>query len=103
MSDTSFVYVTYIRTTPERLWQAPTTREFLSQYWAQGPAGVDPVVGAPGDRPATRLGLTARPGPARPSRGPPAGPVTCGPAWPGPGTTVTVKRTGLYKAGVRPV
>ena len=47
MSDTSFVYVTYIRTTPERLWQALTTREFLSQYWAQGPAGVDPVVGAP--------------------------------------------------------
>jgi len=48
MSDTSFVYVTYIRTTPEKLWQALTTREFLSQYWQQqGPAGVDPELGAP--------------------------------------------------------
>ena len=46
MSDTSFVYVTYIRTTPEKLWQALTTQEFLSQYWQQGPAGVDPEVGA---------------------------------------------------------
>jgi len=47
MSETSFVYVTYIRTTPEKLWQALTSREFLSQYWPMGPVAVDPVAGAP--------------------------------------------------------
>jgi uncharacterized protein YndB with AHSA1/START domain len=29
----SFVYVTYIRTTPERLWAALTSKEFAQQYW----------------------------------------------------------------------
>ncbi len=29
----SFVYVTYIRTTPEKLWQALTSPEFQKQYW----------------------------------------------------------------------
>ena len=29
----SFVYVTYIRTTPERLWSALTSTEFARQYW----------------------------------------------------------------------
>ena len=29
----SFVYVTYIRTTPERLWSALTSGEFAQQYW----------------------------------------------------------------------
>jgi uncharacterized protein YndB with AHSA1/START domain len=29
----SFVYVTYIGTTPERLWSALTSREFAQQYW----------------------------------------------------------------------
>jgi uncharacterized protein YndB with AHSA1/START domain len=28
-----FVYVTYIRTTPELLWSALTSREFAQQYW----------------------------------------------------------------------
>lgn len=28
-----FVYVTYIRTTPERLWEALTKPEFTKQYW----------------------------------------------------------------------
>jgi uncharacterized protein YndB with AHSA1/START domain len=28
-----FVYVTYIRTTPERLWSALTSTEFAQQYW----------------------------------------------------------------------
>ena len=28
-----FVYVTYIRTTPERLWTALTSPEFAQQYW----------------------------------------------------------------------
>ena len=29
----SFVYVTYIRTTPEKLWSALTTPDFVQQYW----------------------------------------------------------------------
>ena len=29
----SFVYVTYIRTTPEELWVALTTAEFTRKYW----------------------------------------------------------------------
>ena len=32
-SQSRFVYVTYIRTTTERLWSALTTPEFLEQYW----------------------------------------------------------------------
>jgi uncharacterized protein YndB with AHSA1/START domain len=32
MSD-RFVYVTYIRTTPDRLWEALTTPEFTKSYW----------------------------------------------------------------------
>jgi uncharacterized protein YndB with AHSA1/START domain len=33
MSRQSFMYVTYIRTDPERLWQALTKPEFTRQYW----------------------------------------------------------------------
>ncbi|MEU4606127.1 metalloregulator ArsR/SmtB family transcription factor [Kribbella sp. NPDC023972] len=33
MSDTDFVYTTYIKTTPERLWQALTEPKFTDQYW----------------------------------------------------------------------
>jgi uncharacterized protein YndB with AHSA1/START domain len=33
MSDTRFFYVTYIRTSPERLWDALTNPEFAKQYW----------------------------------------------------------------------
>ena len=34
MPRSTFVYVTYIRTTPERLWSALTTdAEFMKQYW----------------------------------------------------------------------
>lgn len=29
----SFVYVTYIRTTPERLWEALTDPAFTTEYW----------------------------------------------------------------------
>jgi len=29
----SFVYVTYIHTTPEKLWSALTDVEFMKQYW----------------------------------------------------------------------
>ena len=33
MSDNDFVYTTYIKTTPERLWQALTDPKFTDQYW----------------------------------------------------------------------
>jgi uncharacterized protein YndB with AHSA1/START domain len=33
---TEFVYATYIRTTPERLWQALTDPAFTRRYWAAG-------------------------------------------------------------------
>jgi uncharacterized protein YndB with AHSA1/START domain len=29
----SFVYVTYIRSTPEKVWEALTTQEFTKKYW----------------------------------------------------------------------
>ncbi len=32
-SATRFIYVTYIRTTPEKLWAALTNPEFTRQYW----------------------------------------------------------------------
>jgi uncharacterized protein YndB with AHSA1/START domain len=35
MANSRFVYVTYIRTTPEKLWQALIDPEFTRQYWAQ--------------------------------------------------------------------
>jgi uncharacterized protein YndB with AHSA1/START domain len=33
MARSTFVYVTYIRTTPERLWSALTDAQFMKQYW----------------------------------------------------------------------
>jgi uncharacterized protein YndB with AHSA1/START domain len=33
MARSTFVYVTYIRTTPEKLWSALTDTEFMKQYW----------------------------------------------------------------------
>ena len=33
MARSTFVYVTYIRTTPEKLWSALTDVEFIKQYW----------------------------------------------------------------------
>lgn len=36
MSQTEFVYVTYIRTTPEQLWQALTDPAFTHRYWGAG-------------------------------------------------------------------
>ena len=33
MARSTFVYVSYIRTTPERLWSALTDAEFMQQYW----------------------------------------------------------------------
>ena len=33
MPRSTFVYVSYIRTTPEKLWSALTDPEFMKQYW----------------------------------------------------------------------
>ena len=33
MIKSTYVYVTYIRTTPEKLWSALTDGEFMKQYW----------------------------------------------------------------------
>jgi uncharacterized protein YndB with AHSA1/START domain len=33
MARSTFVYVTYIRTTQEKLWSALTDKEFMRQYW----------------------------------------------------------------------
>ncbi len=33
MARSTFVYVTYIRTTPEKLWSALTDVEYMKQYW----------------------------------------------------------------------
>ena len=35
MANSRFVYVTYIRTTPEKLWQALIDPEFTSRYWCE--------------------------------------------------------------------
>lgn len=33
MAESKFVYVTFIRTTPAKLWEALTQPEFMNQYW----------------------------------------------------------------------
>jgi uncharacterized protein YndB with AHSA1/START domain len=33
MARSTFVYVTYIRTTPQKLWSALTDADFIRQYW----------------------------------------------------------------------
>jgi uncharacterized protein YndB with AHSA1/START domain len=33
MPKSTYVYVTYIRTTPEKLWSALTDAQFIEQYW----------------------------------------------------------------------
>jgi uncharacterized protein YndB with AHSA1/START domain len=33
MAESTFVHVTYIRTTPEKLWWALTDMEFIKQWW----------------------------------------------------------------------
>src|ERR1700679_2045343 len=33
MTESEFVYVTYIKTTPDKLWNAITNPEFTKQYW----------------------------------------------------------------------
>ena len=47
MSKPQFVYVTYIETTPEKLWQALTSSEFTRQYWFGGEVRSDWKFGSP--------------------------------------------------------
>ncbi|QPF86042.1 SRPBCC family protein [Bradyrhizobium genosp. L] len=47
MSKPEFVYVTYIETTPEKLWEALTSSEFTRQYWFDTELRSDWKVGAP--------------------------------------------------------
>jgi uncharacterized protein YndB with AHSA1/START domain len=47
MTDSTFLYVTYIRTTPEALWRALTTPEFMAQYWLGATAEAEWRVGGP--------------------------------------------------------
>jgi uncharacterized protein YndB with AHSA1/START domain len=42
-----FVYVTYIKTTQDRLWEALTTREFMVQYWLGNHPEADWRAGGP--------------------------------------------------------
>lgn len=46
MADAPFVYVTYIHTTPERLWEALTNSEFTRRYWSGTSIRCDWGVGA---------------------------------------------------------
>lgn len=47
MSKASFVYVTYIRTTPEILWQAIIDPEFSRRYWLGASLETDWKKGSP--------------------------------------------------------
>jgi uncharacterized protein YndB with AHSA1/START domain len=47
MSRPEFVYVTYIKTTPEKLWEALTSSEFSRRYWFGTELRSDFKVGSP--------------------------------------------------------
>ncbi|HEY2212791.1 MAG TPA: SRPBCC family protein [Bradyrhizobium sp.] len=47
MRKPEFVYVTYIETTPEKLWEALTSSEFSKHYWFGTEVRSDWKVGAP--------------------------------------------------------
>ncbi len=47
MPKPEFVYVTYIETTPEKLWQALTSSEFSKRYWFNTELQSDFKVGSP--------------------------------------------------------
>jgi len=47
MSKPEFVYVTYIETTPDKLWQALTSSEFSKAYWFGTELRSDWRVGSP--------------------------------------------------------
>jgi uncharacterized protein YndB with AHSA1/START domain len=46
MSKPEFVYVTYIETTPERLWEALTSADFTARYWFRARLESDWKVGS---------------------------------------------------------
>ena len=47
MRKPEFVYVTYIETTPEKLWEALTSSEFSKRYWFGTELKTDWKVGSP--------------------------------------------------------
>ena len=47
MARSTYTYVTYVRTTPERLWHALTTTEVVRQYWFGIDVEGDWEVGSP--------------------------------------------------------
>lgn len=47
MTDSTFLYVTYIRSTPDAVWRALTTSEFSAQYWRGVTAEAEWRVGGP--------------------------------------------------------
>ncbi|HEV8060248.1 MAG TPA: SRPBCC family protein [Gemmataceae bacterium] len=47
MANSRFVYVTYIRTTPEKLWRALMEPEFTKQYWCGTTQECDWKLGSP--------------------------------------------------------
>ena len=47
MPKPEFVYVTYIKTTPEKLWEALTNSAFTRQYWFDTEVKSDWKVGSP--------------------------------------------------------
>ncbi len=47
MAESRFVYVTYIRTTPQALWQALTDPDFIRRYWMGMSQQSDWTPGAP--------------------------------------------------------
>ena len=47
MPKPEFVYVTYIETTPEKLWEALTSSEFSRRYWFNTDVVSDWKVGSP--------------------------------------------------------
>jgi len=53
MSKPEFVYVTYIETTPEKLWNALTDSEFHERYWFGHRAVSDWKLGSPVELPSS--------------------------------------------------
>jgi uncharacterized protein YndB with AHSA1/START domain len=47
MSKPEFAYVSYIETTPEKLWEALTSTEFSRQYWFGAELRTDWTIGSP--------------------------------------------------------
>jgi uncharacterized protein YndB with AHSA1/START domain len=47
MDKPKFVYVTYIATTPEKLWEGLTSGDFTEKYWDDGRIQSDWKVGSP--------------------------------------------------------